>query len=104
MVNSEVYPEKLAPRTLEYLRSTSAERDEVDRIIMSELVFGIFEHDSIKYLGNVIRNMKDRGCDAIILACTEIPVVIDDANSSLPTLGSTRLLARAALNFTAGTG
>jgi aspartate racemase len=41
--------------------------------------------------------MKDEGCDAVILGCTEIPLIIDDANSPLPTLDSTRLLARAAL-------
>jgi len=41
--------------------------------------------------------MRDAGCDAVILGCTEIPLIINDANSPLPTLDSTRLLARAAL-------
>jgi aspartate racemase len=41
--------------------------------------------------------MKEAGCDAVVLGCTEIPLIISDANSPLPTLDSTRLLARAAL-------
>jgi aspartate racemase len=41
--------------------------------------------------------MKDEGCDAVVLGCTEIPLIVDDSNSPLPTLDSTRLLARAAL-------
>jgi aspartate racemase len=41
--------------------------------------------------------MKDAGCDAVILGCTEIPLIMNDENSPLPTLDSTRLLARAAL-------
>jgi aspartate racemase len=41
--------------------------------------------------------MKAAGCDAVVLGCTEIPLLINDGNSALPTLDSTRLLARAAL-------
>jgi aspartate racemase len=41
--------------------------------------------------------MKDEGCYAVVLGCTEIPLLVNDANSPLPTLDSTRLLARAAL-------
>jgi aspartate racemase len=43
--------------------------------------------------------MKDEGCDAVALCCTEIPLIISDGNSPLPTLDSTRLLARAALRL-----
>ena len=43
------------------------------------------------------RRMKDEGCDAVVLGCTEIPLIMNDSNSPLPTLDSTRLLARAAL-------
>jgi len=41
--------------------------------------------------------MKEDGCDAVVLGCTEIPLIMNDGNSPLPTLDSTRLLARAAL-------
>ena len=97
LVDSEVYPEKLAMRGLEYVRPTVAERDDCNRIIMDELVRSTFRPESIAYFQGVIGRLKDHGCDAVVLGCTEIPLIINDANSPLPTLDSTRLLARAAL-------
>ncbi|MGA2671694.1 MAG: amino acid racemase [Terracidiphilus sp.] len=97
LVESEVYPEKLAARGLEYLRPSAAEREEINRIIMEELVCGIFKPESIAVFQKAIERMKHEGCDAVVLGCTEIPLVVNDSNSPLPTLDSTRLLARAAL-------
>jgi len=97
LVDSEVYPEKFSARELAYLRPNEVERDEIHRIIMDELVYGVFKPDGIAHFQRVIARMKDEGCDAVILGCTEIPLIMNDANSPLPTLDSTRLLARAAL-------
>jgi aspartate racemase len=97
LVESDVYPEKLAVRGLEYVRPTIAERDEINRIIMDELVCGIFKPDAVAYFQGVIRRMEDEGCDAVILGCTELPLILNDANCPLPPLDSTRLLAQAAL-------
>jgi aspartate racemase len=97
LVESDVYPEKLTARGLEYVRPSAVERDEISRIIMDELVNGVFTPEAVAYHQAVIGRLKDAGCDAVILGCTEIPLIVNDANSSLPTLDSTRLLARAAL-------
>lgn len=97
LVDSDVYPAKLTTRGIECVRPDVTERDEIQRIIMDELVRGVFDPRSTAYFGHVIGRMKAAGCDAVILGCTEIPLVINDANSPLPTLDSTRLLARAAL-------
>ncbi len=97
LVESEVYPEKLRARGLAFVRPTAAERDEVSRIIMDELVCGVAKPESIGYLQRVIARFGAEGCDAVVLGCTELPLVLDDASSPLPTLDSTRLLARAAL-------
>ena len=97
LVDSEVYPEKLAARGLDYVRPSPPERLEISRIIMDELVAGVFSTEGVTYFQGVIDRLKDAGCDAVILGCTEIPLIISDANASLPTLDSTRLLARAAL-------
>jgi aspartate racemase len=97
LVESEVYPEKLTARGLDYRRPNQAERDETNRIIMDELVYDVFKPEAVAYFQQVIGRMKDEGCDAVILGCTEIPLIINDANSPLLTLDSTRLLARAAL-------
>ena len=69
----------------------------MSRIIMEELVAGIFRPESLAAVQRTIAHLKERGCDAVILGCTELPLIISDANSSLPTLDSTRELARAAL-------
>lgn len=97
LVDSEVYPEKFSDRGLDYLRPLKGERDAIDRVIMDELVYGVFRPESVAVFQGVIARMKEEGCDAVVLGCTEIPLIISDANSVLPTLDSTRLLARAAL-------
>ena len=97
LVNSSVYPSALERRGLQCQRPSGADRDETHRIIMDELVYGRFKPDSVAAFQRVIDGFKRDGCDAVVLGCTEIPLIIDDSNSSLPTLDSTRLLARAAL-------
>ena len=98
LVDSEVYPEKLAARGLVAVRPGIAERDEINRIIMDELVYGVFKPESVAAFQRIIARMQhEEACDAVVLGCTEIPLIIDDSNSALPTLDSTRLLARAAL-------
>jgi aspartate racemase len=99
LVSSEVYPEKLRARGLEYVRPTDKDRDEIGRLIMDELVYGVFRPETVARFRQVIQELQHRGCDAVILGCTEIPLIIDDRNSPLPTLDSTRLLARAALRM-----
>ena len=97
LVDSEVYPDKLLARGLENVRPSAVERDECNRIIMDELVCSTFRPESVAYFQQVIGRLKDQGCDAVVLGCTEIPLIINDENAPLPTLDSTRLLARAAL-------
>jgi aspartate racemase len=97
LVESEVYPEKLAARGIASLRPSAQEREEINRIIMDELTYGIFKPEAVAAFQRIIGRMKTEGCDAVALGCTEIPLLMNDANSPLPTLDSTRLLARAAL-------
>ena len=97
LIDSEVYPEKLTARGLGYLRPTDAERDETNRIIMDELVCSVFTPQAVATYQRVMGRMKAEGCDAVVLGCTEIPLIMNDDNSPLPTLDSTRLLARSAL-------
>jgi aspartate racemase len=76
--------------------------DTVDRIIFDELIDGVFTPDSRDAYAAVIDRLAERGCDAVALACTEIPLLVDEHDSSLPILDSTRLLARAALERAIG--
>ena len=97
LVDSEVYPEKLSKRGIAFVRPVEEARIEINRIIMDELVQSIFTDAAVGYFQRIIGHLKDDGCDAVVLGCTEIPLIINDNNSPLPTLDSTRLLARAAL-------
>lgn len=97
LVDSSVYPDSLDAREIGYLRPRDDERDEISCIIMEELVYGVFKPESTEYLQSVISRMKAEGCDAVVLGCTELPLILNDTNSLLPVLDSTRLLARAAL-------
>ncbi|HZD31867.1 MAG TPA: amino acid racemase [Candidatus Angelobacter sp.] len=92
-----VYQTKLPAAGIEFQTPDPDERARIDRIIFDELVNGIFSADSRAYFQRVIGRMKGQGCDAVVLGCTEIPLIIDDRTSPLPTLDSTRILARAAL-------
>ena len=97
LVDSEVYPQKLAARGIGFMRPSNDERDEINRVIMDELTYGTATAEGIARHQQVMERMKAEGCDAVALACTEIPLVMNDGNSPLPTLDSTRLLALAAL-------
>jgi aspartate racemase len=97
LLESSVYPDKLAARGLEWALPEPAEREEMNRVIMDELVCGVFRPEAVAFFQRVYGRMKGAGCDAAVLGCTEIPLVMNDANSPLPVLDSTRLLARAAL-------
>lgn len=97
LVDSAVYPDRLAARGIDCVRPGEDERSEINRIIMEELVPGVVKPDSVARFQAIIAGLREQGCDAVILGCTEIPLIIGDANSPLPTLDSTRLLARAAL-------
>lgn len=97
LVDSDVYPEKLSALGLEYVRPDVADREEINRVIMDELVYSVFKPEAVTTFQRVMAKLKADGCDAVVLGCTEIPLIMDDGNSPLPTLDSTRLLARAAL-------
>jgi aspartate racemase len=104
LVGSEVYPRQLEAQGLAFERPGEAEQAAMNRVIMEELVYGRFLPESVRVFEDVIEGLRARGCDAVVLGCTEIPLIVSDANSVLPTLDSTRILARAALRRACGTG
>ncbi len=98
LVDSNVYPRACEGVGLEWVRPSGEQRDRMGRLIMDELVRGVFEPSTVRYFQSVIETFQAVRCDAVILGCTEIPLIVSDANSALPTLDSTRLLARAAID------
>ena len=97
LMESRVYPEALQAAGLDYRIPNAQQREKINHIIFDELVNAQFLPRSLAYFTEVIRELKDEGCDAVVLGCTEIPLIVTPESSPLPTLDSTRLLARAAL-------
>jgi aspartate racemase len=101
-MGGQVYPDAFASVGIEAVVPELDDYEIVDRIIFSELVEGIFTDESRRAYRDVIDRLGRRGCDAVALACTEIPLLVGPADSSVPTLDSTRLLAAAALREALG--
>lgn len=99
LVSGPVYPEKLEQMGLGYLRPTKEQQEQINTIIFDELVRGEQKAESLFYFEQVIEGFKNHGCDAVVLGCTEIPLLVTENESPLPVLDSTRILARAALRY-----
>ncbi len=103
LTEGPVYPSALEPAGIEVLIPDEGDRERINSIIFNELVNGVFSEESRLYLGRVMQGLKERGADAAVLGCTEIPLIVRPEDAPLPVLDSTRLLARAALRRSLGT-
>jgi len=97
LMEGPVYPSKLDAVGIRCEIPSIVERRRINEIIFEELVCGTFAAKSRDYFCGVISSLKAKGCDAAILGCTELPLLISEKDSVLPILDSTRILARAAL-------
>ncbi|MGH9501417.1 MAG: aspartate/glutamate racemase family protein [Terriglobales bacterium] len=102
LMEGPVYPGKLKAAGLEHRIPGPQAREKINQIIMDELVNAQFTPRSLAYFQEAIRTLADQGCDAVVLGCTEIPLLVTPDASSLPTLDSTRLLAAAAVKKAMG--
>ena len=99
LMEGPVYPQALNKFGLDYLIPSKTDREKIDSIIFNELVHGRFTENNRLYFNEVIQELKNEGGDAAILGCTEIPLLVTPDDCPLPTLDSTRLLARAAIDY-----
>jgi aspartate racemase len=97
LMEGPVYPNVLAEFDIKSEIPDLPDRERINEIIFKELVNGVFPEPSRLYFNEVTEKLKRRGCDAVVLGCTEIPLIVRPDDCPLPTLDSTRLLARAAL-------
>lgn len=96
------YPAAFARAGVELLAPEPQERALIDTIIFEKLCQGVIDDSSRAAFVRIIERMGGAGCDAVALSCTEIPLLITPEVSPLPTLDSTRLLARAAVGVSLG--
>ena len=99
LMSGPVYPDTLERYGIGFDIPDEDERENINKIIFKELVNGIFTERARLYLNEVIARLKKKGCEAAVLGCTEIPLIVDPADCPLPVLDSTRLLARAAIKY-----
>ena len=103
LMEGPVYTERLAAADLERRIPRPDERELVNRVIFEDLVLSRVTEESRGAVHGVIRRLRDEeGCDAVVLGCTELPLLVLPDRSPLPTLDSTRLLARAAIAHAVG--
>ncbi|MFH1862964.1 MAG: amino acid racemase [bacterium] len=97
LMEGPVYPAMLDRLGIAYLFPDPEEREQISDIIFEELVEGLFTVTARDYISRVINKLEKRDCDAVVLGCTEIPLIIQEEDSLLPILDSTRILALVAL-------
>jgi aspartate racemase len=97
-----VYPAAFARAGLEMRTPDETDRNFVDRVIFDELCQGVIRDASRTETLRIIADLKRAGCDSVALSCTELPLLVTPDVSPLPTLDSTRLLARVAVAVSLG--
>jgi aspartate racemase len=97
LMEGPVYPRALHPLGIESVTPSDPRRTQIDRFIFNELVYGELNQSTRAAFGDTITEGQQRGSDAVVLGCTEIPLLIGERDSTLPILDSTRILACAAL-------
>jgi len=97
LMTGPVYPETLKKFGIACKIPNADQREKIDDIIFNELVYGVIREEARLYFNEVVQDLKDQGCDGVVLGCTEIPLIVRPDDCPLPTFDSTRLLARAAL-------
>lgn len=98
-MQGSMYRDALAKRGIAMAVPDAKDQDKVNSVIFRELVPEGATKSSVKVLIDVVQRLKDAGCEAVVLGCTELPLVLNVGNSPLPVVDSTRLLALKALEY-----
>lgn len=98
-MQGNVYPDACARHGFDWQVPDVATQAELHRIIMDQLCMGEFLERSIARFVAATEELRAGGCDAVVLGCTEIPLILNESNSALPVLDTTRLLAKAAVEL-----
>jgi aspartate racemase len=101
-MDGPLYPRAFAAHGIAAEVPGAGDRRLINEIIFDELVNGVFTDSSRREYVRIIERLAARGCDAVALVCTEIPLLVTPDASPLPTLDSTRLLAAAAFGVAVG--
>lgn len=98
-MTQDFYKQRLIDAGLQVLIPAEDERAEVHRIIKKELCVGEFKDSSRQYYIDVISKLAEQGAEGVILGCTEIGLLITQADSPIPVFDTTAIHAAAAVDF-----
>lgn len=99
VMDGAVYAEKFQRSHIEAVLPDEHDRIRIHHIIRTELVSGLFTHASRVFVQQMVEEMAAKGAEAVVLACTELPLLMSGHHTAVPLLDSTRLLAQAALKY-----
>lgn len=99
VTESATYQTPLGMRGIQVLTPTSDEAELLEQIIFGELLYGNIRPESRNAVHDVIRHFASRGCDGVILGCSEAPLVVTSENSALPVYDAADILAERAVRF-----
>lgn len=102
LMEGKVYAEVLSERGMRAVIPEAVERERINALIFEELVKGTLKNSTKEYFRGIVAELAREGCDAAVMACTEIPLILRPDEVELPLLDSTRLLASAALKEALG--
>ena len=103
-MDKPLYRDSLARRGITVLVPEADDREVVNRVIYDELVAGKIRAESRAAYVEIIGKLARRGAQGIILGCTEIPLLVSEADAGLPLFDTTVLHAEAALNYAVSRG
>lgn len=96
------YQTALGLRGMHLLVPDEAGVEEIDRIIFAEAIYGRVRATSRSRVLDAISGLADRGCDALILGCSEASLIMAIEDSPLPVVDPVELLAEAAVQKAMG--
>lgn len=99
VMDGAVYSERLYRSHIDAILPAQEERAQIQHMIRQELIAGVLTVQSGRFIQQVISEMARNGAEAVILACTELPLLMAEYQTAVPLLDSTSLLARAALRY-----
>ena len=97
LMEGRIYGEVLSSRGIDGVTPEAGERERINTLIFDELVKGTLKGSTKEYFRCAVKDLAKSGCDGVVMACTEIPLILGQEDVDLPLLDSTRLLAKAAL-------
>ncbi|MDF1809145.1 MAG: amino acid racemase [Phycisphaerales bacterium] len=99
VTSGSAYQTDLGVKGIKLVRPSSEDSEMLDRIIFDELVFGIVREESRIEILDTINRLKDKGCEGVILGCSEAPLIVTEETCDLPIYNASDIMAEQAIRY-----